>query len=84
MQLFRLGFAAVALLGAVRGAVPGRLQEREATIISSAGDTSTIPGWFMQSSTHVSKDIAALSQSGADVSSWYRVGSHGTIMVLAP
>lgn len=45
------------------------------------GECSTILEWYMQSTALVNQDVVALSSSGLDVSSWYRVGSHGTIMV---
>ena len=50
-------------------------------VVSSAGQTSVIDGWYMQSSTEVSSDLTSVAQPGFDTSSWYRVGSHETVMV---
>jgi exo-1,4-beta-D-glucosaminidase len=55
--------------------------EQDAALVSPAGNTTQIKGWNMQSSEHASKDMSALSMPGADVSSWYRVGSYATVMV---
>ena len=49
-------------------------------LVASAGDISAIPGWYLQSSTKVSEGMDVLSIPGKDVSSWYRVGSRGTVM----
>lgn len=49
-------------------------------IVSSPGDTAIVPGWRLQSTAHAPKDLKALSQPGADVSKWYRIGSRGTLM----
>lgn len=49
-------------------------------LVSSPGDTAIIPGWSLQSATRITADISGLSQSGADVSTWYRMGSRGTVM----
>ena len=46
----------------------------------SPGSREVIPGWHIQSTEHVSRNIDSLSVSGADVSSWYRIGSRATIM----
>lgn len=52
-----------------------------APIVGAAGQTNVIGGWNMQSTAKVSNDMVVVSQPGFDVSSWYRVGSHGTVMV---
>lgn len=70
---FWLGYIVLAALCCASAA-------RSQPIVSLAGDKSIIPGWSMQSSTRVSADKAVLSQPGADVSSWYRVSSRGTVM----
>ncbi|KAJ5163941.1 Glycoside hydrolase family 2 immunoglobulin-like beta-sandwich [Penicillium coprophilum] len=49
-------------------------------LVASAGDIAAIPGWNLQSSTKVSDKLDVLSTPGEDVSSWYRVGSRGTVM----
>lgn len=49
-------------------------------IVSSPGDTATIPGWSMQAVLHAPSNLTALAQPGADVSSWYRVSSRATVM----
>src|SRR5947207_3908225 len=49
-------------------------------LVSVAGDQAIIPGWYMQSTQHVSESISTLSRAGADVSTWYRVSPRGTIM----
>jgi exo-1,4-beta-D-glucosaminidase len=51
-----------------------------ADIVSSSGQTGTIPGWSIQSVLHASDNFTALAQPGADVSGWYRVGSRKTVM----
>lgn len=51
-----------------------------ADIVSSSGQTGTIPGWSIQSVLHASDNFTALAQPGADVSEWYRVGSRKTVM----
>ncbi|RFU25581.1 hypothetical protein B7463_g10749, partial [Scytalidium lignicola] len=75
--------AALGVIGALiahSAATPAVQVQRDAPFVSSAGSTATIPGWHLQSSAHVSKDIAALSKPGVDTSSWYRVSSHCTVM----
>lgn len=52
-----------------------------APIVSTSGQTSVIDGWSIQASAKVSGDLTAVSLPGFDVSSWYRMGSHGTVMV---
>jgi exo-1,4-beta-D-glucosaminidase len=54
---------------------------KHAPIVRAAGQTSVIDGWSLQTSSKVSTNMTAVSQPGFDVSSWYRVGSHGTVMV---
>lgn len=50
-------------------------------LVSVPGDTAIIPGWSLQSETKLpDDDIVDLSRSGADVSSWYRMRSRGTVM----
>ncbi|KAK2810773.1 hypothetical protein FQN49_008505, partial [Arthroderma sp. PD_2] len=49
-------------------------------LVSSAGQREIIPGWHLQSERHVSSDVVKLSSPGADISSWYRVSSRGTVM----
>jgi exo-1,4-beta-D-glucosaminidase len=64
-------------------ALVAALSSVEATssvLVQSPGDTTALPGWHLQSTPRVSKDLAALSKPGADVSKWYRVGSRGTVM----
>lgn len=50
------------------------------SLVSAAGQHEVIPGWYLQSERHVSSGIFSLSLTGADVSSWYRMGSRGTVM----
>ncbi|KAJ5773762.1 Glycoside hydrolase family 2 immunoglobulin-like beta-sandwich [Penicillium paradoxum] len=49
-------------------------------LIASAGDIAAIPGWHLKSSAKVPDNLELLSAPGADVSSWYRVSSRGTVM----
>ena len=49
-------------------------------LVSSPGQSAVIPGWNLQSATRVKDDMNSLSQPGADVSDWYRVGPRGTVM----
>jgi exo-1,4-beta-D-glucosaminidase len=49
-------------------------------LVSVAGDKAVIPGWYMQSTQHVSSSVSTLSRASADVSTWYRVSPRGTIM----
>ncbi|KAH8594009.1 exo-beta-D-glucosaminidase [Bisporella sp. PMI_857] len=56
------------------------LGKEDGSIASNPGDTTVIPGWHMQSSAIVTADMIELSKPDADVSSWYRVGSHSTVM----
>ena len=53
----------------------------DTAIVSEAGETAVIKGWHIQSSSAVSKSIEDLSRFDIDVTSWYRVGGRGTIMV---
>lgn len=55
--------------------------QQDALFVSSAGSMSTIKSWYMQSTEHASKNMTLVSLPGADVSSWYLVGSHSTVMV---
>jgi len=52
-----------------------------ATAFGEIGLTAPIKGWYMQSTTLASQDMTELSNPGANISSWFRIGSHGTIMV---
>ncbi|ATY64671.1 Glycoside hydrolase [Cordyceps militaris] len=51
-------------------------------LISAAGEKAAIPRWDLQSTAHVDKDLAKLSQAGAaDTSSWHHVeASRCTLM----
>ncbi|KAK4139068.1 glycoside hydrolase [Dichotomopilus funicola] len=50
-------------------------------IVSSPGDTSTIPRWDLQSSAHTGDDLTTLSRPGVDTSAWHHVGvSRCTLM----
>ena len=44
-----------------------------ASLTSKAGDEGVIPNWDFQSSSAVSKDVAALSKPGLDTSKWHHV-----------
>ncbi|KAL1962227.1 hypothetical protein VTN77DRAFT_9883 [Rasamsonia byssochlamydoides] len=59
---------------------PASLAASSSAIVSSPGDTAVIPGWNMQSTLYASTNLTALSQPGADVSSWYRVSLRTTAM----
>lgn len=72
--LWRAAAGLAIAVGVVQGAI-------DTAIVSAPGSTVSIAGWHMQSTSHASSDVVALSRPGADASSWYRVGSHGTIMV---
>ncbi len=52
-------------------------------LVSSAGTSAVINGWYLQSTNAVTKDLVSLSNPGADVSSWHQVSSHATIMVFS-
>ncbi|KAF2467896.1 glycoside hydrolase [Lindgomyces ingoldianus] len=49
-------------------------------LISSNGQSTTIPTWKLQSSSKLNVDISKLSSPSLDTSSWYTLGSHGTLM----
>jgi exo-1,4-beta-D-glucosaminidase len=71
-------------LVAIAAVVPDSLgapDTRDTAIVSSPGSTVPIGGWYMQSTAHTSENMITLSKPGADTSSWYRVGSYGTVMV---
>lgn len=53
----------------------------DSSLVKAAGDAAAIKGWYMQSTADTSSDMLAVSQPGFDVTSWYRVGSRGTVMV---
>jgi exo-1,4-beta-D-glucosaminidase len=74
--LFSSILLAATLVVGVRG-----IDSKHAPIVRVAGQTNVIDGWSLQSSAKVSTNMTAVSQPGFDVSSWYRVGSHGTVMV---
>jgi exo-1,4-beta-D-glucosaminidase len=80
MRVFTLVLAAAAALDSA-SAQALALKQRDAPFVSSAGSIATIEGWSMQSTERAPNDMTKLSQPGADVFSWYRVGSHGTVMV---
>jgi exo-1,4-beta-D-glucosaminidase len=56
------------------------LSHTEAAIVSSPGQIATIPSWKVQSVSKSGTDPAKLSQSNFDTSSWYSIGSKGTLM----
>lgn len=49
--------------------------DSQAAIVSGAGQKNAVPSWDFQSSTSVDKDVAKLSKTGVDTSSWYHVNS---------
>ncbi|KAH8816554.1 glycoside hydrolase superfamily [Xylogone sp. PMI_703] len=73
-------FGAIAALLVPAIATPAAQLQKNTPLVSSAGSTVPIPGWYIQSSAHVSQDVSALSKPGVDTSSWYRVSSHCTVM----
>lgn len=66
---------------AIAGLASAARDASDVTLLSSPGSIAPIKGWSMQSTIHASEDMITLSKAGADVSSWYRVGSYGTVMV---
>ena len=76
-----LALAAVAVFSSTFSAALLLQDKQDVPFVSSAGSISTIKGWYMQSTAHTSENMTMLSLPGANVSSWYRVGSHGTVMV---
>ncbi len=46
---------------------------RDASLVSANGQKAVVPGWDLQSTAKAGKDLAALSKSGVDTSSWYHV-----------
>lgn len=70
--------AVVRAIAAAVAAAPG---PTDVPLVASAGSTAAISGWYMQSSARASQNMVTLSQPGVDVSTWYRVGSHSTVMV---
>ncbi|OBT63036.1 hypothetical protein VE03_08142 [Pseudogymnoascus sp. 23342-1-I1] len=79
MRLFSLSLGvAAAAVAQVANASPARLDDY--SIVKTAGDAAAIKGWYMQSTAKTSSGMLAVSQPGFDVSSWYRVGSRGTVM----
>lgn len=51
-----------------------------AQLVSTVGDDAIIPGWNLQTTANLSSDMTNLSMPGADVSSWYRLSSRGSIL----
>lgn len=79
MRLSTLSIVVAAAAAAqVVNASPARSDD---CFVKAAGDAAAIKGWYMQSTADTSSDMLAVSQPGFDVSSWYRVGSRGTVMV---
>jgi exo-1,4-beta-D-glucosaminidase len=76
--LSSVAFAATLAVG-----VAGTTDFTNTPIVGAAGQTSVIDGWSIQSSAKISESMTTVSRPGFDVSSWYRVGSHGTVMVGA-
>jgi exo-1,4-beta-D-glucosaminidase len=81
MCAFSLALAAVAVFSSTFSAALLLQDQQDIPFVSSAGSISTIEGWYMQSTAHTSQNMTILSLPDANVSSWYRVGSHGTVMV---
>lgn len=79
MRLLSLSLGVVAAVAQVVTASPALLED--GSLVKSAGDSAAIQGWYMQSTAEASSNMLAVSQPGFDVSSWYRVGSRGTVMV---
>ena len=79
MRLLSLSLGVAVAVAQVATASPARLDD--GYIVKTAGDAAAIKGWYMQSTSKASSDMLAVSQPGFDVSSWYRVGSRGTVMV---
>lgn len=79
MRVLSLSLGVVAAIVQVVTASPARLDD--APLVTAAGDAAAIKGWYMQSTAKTSSDMLAVSQPGFDMSSWYRVGSRGTVMV---
>lgn len=51
-----------------------------ATLVSEPGQSAIIPTWKIQSSSKAGNDASKLSSPSLDTSSWYTIGSHGTLM----
>ncbi|OJJ36213.1 hypothetical protein ASPWEDRAFT_52033 [Aspergillus wentii DTO 134E9] len=66
------------VIGVLLAGLPAAV--RTQAIVSSPGDHAIIPGWRLQSSLRTSSDIPSISKPGANVSSWYRIGSRATVM----
>ena len=79
MRVLSLSLGVVAAIAQVVTASPARLDD--GPLVKTAGDAAAIKGWYMQSTAKTSSDMLAVSQPGFDMSSWYRVGSRGTVMV---
>ncbi|KAM5486502.1 putative exo-1,4-beta-D-glucosaminidase [Microsporum audouinii] len=73
-------FRFVAILALSLAPATSALSPSSSPLVSKAGQSEIIPGWYLQSERHVPRDISKLSLPGADVSSWYRVSSRGTVM----
>ncbi|KFX96242.1 hypothetical protein V490_03437 [Pseudogymnoascus sp. VKM F-3557] len=78
MRFLSLSLAVAAAFARVATASPARANDESP--VKNAGDAAAIKGWYMQSTAHVSSDMLAVSKPGFDTSSWYRVGSRGTVM----
>lgn len=59
--------AGVAAIASVSGIVA------QDPLVSKPGETAAIPNWDLQSSSDIGKDLASLSNPGADTSSWHHV-----------
>lgn len=79
MRLLSLSLSVAATVAQVVTASPARLDD--CSLVKTAGDAAAIKGWYMQSAAKADTDMVAVSRPGFDVSSWYRVGSRGTVMV---
>ncbi|KAF2021170.1 glycoside hydrolase family 2 protein [Aaosphaeria arxii CBS 175.79] len=51
-----------------------------AAIVTLPGQIATIPAWHVQSSRQIGNDQSKLSDPGLDTSSWYKIGTRGTLM----
>ncbi|KFY31196.1 hypothetical protein V493_01304 [Pseudogymnoascus sp. VKM F-4281 (FW-2241)] len=78
MRVLSFSLGLVAAAAQVVIASPDRLDD--SSLVKTAGDAAAIKGWYLQSTAETSSDMLAISQPGFDVSSWYRVGSRGTVM----
>ncbi|KAF2703028.1 glycoside hydrolase family 2 protein [Pleomassaria siparia CBS 279.74] len=51
-----------------------------ASLVSVVGQSASIPSWKVQSSSKTDNDVSKLSSSSLNTSSWYTIGTHGTLM----